>query len=436
MNRLNNYRGRKRPRRDWFIAFLAPAVISILLIEPTSAQQTEPSLPAGSAGNATPPESEVVVYAALDREFSEPILKQFEAKTGIQVRASYDVESTKTVGLTTRLMNEAANPQCDVFWNNEMLHTLRLSRAGVLDSYVSPAATNYPASCRPEDGQWHAFAARARILLINTERVQTAPASVLDLADAQWKGQVGIAKPLFGTTATHFAVLYDELGAEQARGLFEAIRANVKVLSGNKQVAQAVSSGQLAWGITDTDDAMVEIDAGRSVAIVFPDQSPGDQSSLPEFPHGAMFVPNSLCVIKGAPHPIAARRLVDFLLRPDVERQLALGASAQFPLGKLAQDTSSRAAPEGAIVWMEPDFAAAAEKWDAAAADLESLFSTSNSAPLPAGSVMLLGLGILLLVGGAFDWAPPLLASRRANRTLYFLLAATSLGIAVFILWT
>ena len=71
-------------------------------------------------------EKQVVVYAALDREFSEPILKQFEQQTGIRVLANYDVESTKTVGLTTRLIQEASNPQCDVFWNNEMLHTMRL----------------------------------------------------------------------------------------------------------------------------------------------------------------------------------------------------------------------------------------------------------------------------------------------------------------------
>lgn len=380
-------------------------------------------------GDSAEPEEEVVVYAALDREFSEPILQQFEAETGIRVRASYDVESTKTVGLTTRLINEAANPQCDVFWNNEMLHTLRLARAGVLDAYVSDAADNYPPSCVAEDGQWHAFAARARILLINTDRVQTPPSSVLDLAAPQWKGQVGIAKPLFGTTATHFAVLYQRLGPERARRFFESIRANVKVLSGNKQVAQAVSSGQLAWGMTDTDDAMVEIDAGRPVAIVFPDQAT-ERDATADFPSGAMFVPNSLCVIKGAPHPVAARRLVDFLLRPDVERQLAVGASAQFPLGKLAQDTQSRAAPEESIIWLEPDFAAAAAKWDAAAAELESLFSTSDSPPLSTSAAILLGLGALLVIGGAFDWAPPLLGGRRASRTLYLLLGLAAIAIA------
>ena len=65
-------------------------------------------------------DNEVVVYAALDREFSEPILDRFTADTGISVRAVYDKESTKTVGLTNRILGERKKPQCDLFWNNEI----------------------------------------------------------------------------------------------------------------------------------------------------------------------------------------------------------------------------------------------------------------------------------------------------------------------------
>ena len=41
-------------------------------------------------------ENSVVVYAALDREFSGPVLQEFENSTGITVLAKYDDESTKT----------------------------------------------------------------------------------------------------------------------------------------------------------------------------------------------------------------------------------------------------------------------------------------------------------------------------------------------------
>ncbi len=88
---------------------------------------------------------EVVVYTALDQEFSEPILKGFTQKTGIQTRVKYDTEAAKTTGLVSTIIEEAARPRCDVFWNNEILRTIQLEKKGLLAPYVSPQA----ASIRP-----------------------------------------------------------------------------------------------------------------------------------------------------------------------------------------------------------------------------------------------------------------------------------------------
>src|SRR5580700_4973525 len=69
---------------------------------------------------------EVVIYTSQDEVYAEPIFKDFEKETGIPVRAVYDSESVKTVGLVNRLIAESANPQCDVFWNNEEFRTRQL----------------------------------------------------------------------------------------------------------------------------------------------------------------------------------------------------------------------------------------------------------------------------------------------------------------------
>ena len=74
----------------------------------------------------------VVVYSALDREFSEPILKAYGQSSGVRVLPKFDVESTKTVGLTNLIFAEAERPRCDLFWNNEILNTLRLKEKGLL----------------------------------------------------------------------------------------------------------------------------------------------------------------------------------------------------------------------------------------------------------------------------------------------------------------
>ncbi len=75
---------------------------------------------------------EVIVYTALDRAFSEPIFAEFTQKTGIHVRAKYDSESTKTVQLVTEIVAEQKRPRCDLFWNNEILNTLRLDLLDLL----------------------------------------------------------------------------------------------------------------------------------------------------------------------------------------------------------------------------------------------------------------------------------------------------------------
>ena len=93
-------------------------------------------------------DNELVVYTALDSEVSEPIFQQFTEQTGIVVRPKFDTESTKTVGLTQAIMAERDRPRCDVFWNNEILNTLRLQNQGLLDAYLPPIAEEYPAIYR------------------------------------------------------------------------------------------------------------------------------------------------------------------------------------------------------------------------------------------------------------------------------------------------
>lgn len=311
---------------------------------------------------------EVVVYTALDREFSEPVLNDFTKATGIRILAKYDDESTKTVGLTNVLMQEAARPRCDVFWNNEILNTLRLEEKGLLTAYQSPTAATYPEAYRSPDGTWHGFAARARILIVNTKLVAEAerPKSIYDLANTKWKGTIGIARPVAGTTATHVACMFAVLGEEKAKEFLLRLRQNdIQILGGNKQVAQACASGQIAFGLTDTDDAIIELERAAPVTIVYPDRAP-DQL-------GTLFIPNTLAILKNCPHPERAQKLVDFLLSTAVEEKLAQGASAQIPLNTQAKSKTRVETPQ-TVKALPVDFAAAAKQWEAAMKFIETEF--------------------------------------------------------------
>src|SRR5207302_6222023 len=116
----------------------------------------------------------VVLYCAQDQEFAEQVLGEFTKRTGIRVDPKYDTEADKSVSLYTELVQEKDRPRCDVHWNNEILSTIRLERQGLLEPYESPSAGPYPASARAKDHAWHAFAARARVLIVNAQQVKAA----------------------------------------------------------------------------------------------------------------------------------------------------------------------------------------------------------------------------------------------------------------------
>jgi iron(III) transport system substrate-binding protein len=271
------------------------------------------------------PSSEVTIYVSTDRVFSEPILKNYEQKTGTKVNVVYDTEETKSTGLANRLLAEKNNPQADVFWSNEPVRTLVLKKRAVLAPYQSPSADGIPAVFKDPERYWTGFSARSRVIVYNTKLVKSeeSPKSVFDLTDPKWKGQVAIADPRFGTTSFHVAALYAELGDERADEFFRKLKANdVKVVSSNSVVRDMVVRGEVKVGLTDTDDVNVALEDKQPVAMVFPDR---DGMGVP-------VMPNMVSLIAGAPHAEAAKKLIDYLLSAEVERMLGQSEAVQIPL--------------------------------------------------------------------------------------------------------
>jgi ABC-type thiamine transport system substrate-binding protein len=90
----------------------------------------------------------VVVYVSHDQVFSEPILRDFEKETGIQVRAVYDTEETKSAGAMNRLIAEKRNPQADVYWANEPIRAEVLRQQGIAAPYISQNGVGIPEAFR------------------------------------------------------------------------------------------------------------------------------------------------------------------------------------------------------------------------------------------------------------------------------------------------
>lgn len=278
----------------------------------------------GLAGCEKDQRPEVVVYTSVDQVFSEPVFRAFERASGVRVRAVHDTEETKSTGVLNRLIAEADNPQADVFWSGDPVRPFLLVDRGLVEPYASPAAAAIPAQFKADDATWTGFAARARVLLVNRQRLgeRRAPTSVADLVDPQWRGEAAIANPMFGTTTIHVAAWFNRWGEGKAKTFLTALKDNeIRIASSNGEVKRLVAAGEVVFGLTDTDDAFNAVDSGAPVDIVFPDQD-GD---------GTLVMPTVTILLRGGPNPEQARLLIDYLLSAEVEGLLAQSA-AHMPL--------------------------------------------------------------------------------------------------------
>ena len=277
----------------------------------------------------------LVVYCAHDSIHAGAILAGFEEASGIELDVRFDTEATKSLGLIERIRREAETPQCDVFWNNELLGTMRLAREGLLEPYRGPGYERIPERARDPDGRWAGFAARLRLWIVNTDLMDADAGSIAAAApqlcgldrDADL-GRVAIAKPLYGTTRTHLTALCERDGLERLAADFARWReAGLQIVDGNAIVKDLVANGHCALGWTDTDDYFLAVDAGAPVAAV-----------PVELDGATICIPNTVGIVRGTPRRAQAEELVDYLLSAEVELRLATSRARQVPLGPVDED--------------------------------------------------------------------------------------------------
>jgi iron(III) transport system substrate-binding protein len=298
---------------------------------------------------------EAVVYVSEDQVFSEPILRDFEAETGIKVKVVYDTEETKSTGVMNRLIAEKDNPQADVYWANEPIRAIALKQKGISTPYVSPNAEGIPDNFKDLQGYWTGFSARARVLIVSeTSLINQTPASILAYTVERWKGKGVIANPLFGTTTSWLAALFTVWGDEHARDFMERMKENsTKVSTSNGESTMLVANNEFTFSLVDSDDATNAIKNEKSVMQVYPDQEEGEL--------GCLVLPNATVLIKGGPNPENGKALIDYLLSPQTERKLAFADCAQIPLHE-GVETPDDVIKIEELKLMKVDFEAVARK--------------------------------------------------------------------------
>lgn len=279
---------------------------------------------------------DVVIYAAQDQVYAEPILKDFEKQTGIRVRALYDSEAVKTVGLANRLLAEQGLPRCDVFWGNEELRTRQLAARRVFR----------------QTNAWASLGFRSRRIAMAVGATNLSPPrSLLDLTNENYRGRVAVAYPLFGTTATHLLALRQHWGESNWLAWCRSLAANKPfIVDGNSVAARFAARGEARFALTDSDDIAAENrDGVRLTALPLTAES--------------LLIPNTVAVIRNCPHPDPAQLLFEYLQSPEVAARLVAAGALE---GVSAADVKSPT--------LKPDWDALSRELDPASEQLKQIF--------------------------------------------------------------
>nr|WP_325211783.1 ABC transporter substrate-binding protein [uncultured Oscillibacter sp.] len=279
----------------------APLCALLLLLAGCGAEAPE------TAAYAPAEEERLVIYTSHKEEVYQPIVKEFEERTGIWV----DVVAGGTNELLERIRSEADHPAADVMFGGgvESLASYRDCFA----PYACEGAESIEARFRDGEDLWTPFSALPVVLVYNTKLVR--PGRVTgwgDLLSPELRGRIAFADPAVsgsGFTALATFLLAAD-GGEEA--LLRAFAENLagKQLEGSGEVLGAVAGGGALVGVTLEETALKRIAAGDDVALVYPAD-------------GTSCVPDASALIRGAAHEENAKAFLDFTVSEAVQRLLA-----------------------------------------------------------------------------------------------------------------
>jgi iron(III) transport system substrate-binding protein len=221
--------------------------------------------------------SEVNVYSYREPQLIEPLLKAFEAETGITVNTIFASE-----GLVERIAAEGANSPADVLLTAESGLLVQAQEAGISAPLTSDAITAaVPAPLREATGKWIGLTQRARVLFVSKERVSQAAFTYEELAEPKWKGKLCARSGQHTYNIALFASMIAHLGPEKAEAWLKGVKANLarKPSGSDRDQIKSVFSGECDIAIGNTyymgqmltnERQPEQKDWAAAVRIVFP----------------------------------------------------------------------------------------------------------------------------------------------------------------------
>ena len=278
------------------------AVVAVgVSVVAVSVQAAEPALI-----DAAKKEGEVIWYTTqIIAQLVRPVSVAFEKKYGIKVRST----RANSTELSVKIINEsrAGRPQSDVFDGTSTV--VPLKKEGFVLQWLPDPAKSYPAPYKDPEGYWVANNLFFLTPGFNTALVPkgTEPRSYQALLDPKWRGKIAWStSPTSSGGPGFIGTVLTEMGTESGilylRELAKQRIANIG--SAAREVLDQVIAGEYLLALQIFNHHTV-ISAKKGAPVDWIKMEP---------------VTGTLSVIsvhKNAPHPNAAKLLVDFITSPE-----------------------------------------------------------------------------------------------------------------------
>lgn len=252
----------------------------------------------------------LTVYSGRSKSLVEPIIKQFEQETGIEVKVSY----ANTTQLAVTLLTEGDKSPAALFWAQDAGALGAVSKKEMFEKLPESILGQVPSDFRDANGLWVATSGRARVLSYSPERVkmEELPQSVFDLVQPMWKDRVGWA-PTNASFQAFVTALRMQVGEERTEEWLRGMKANgVKKYAKNTPIIEALAAGEIDLGLPNHYYLLRFKKGNSSYPVAQTFFKAGDPGNLVNVA--------GIGVLKSSDNKAAAVRFVEFLLSPKAQQ--------------------------------------------------------------------------------------------------------------------
>jgi iron(III) transport system substrate-binding protein len=287
------------------------------------------------ASTAAQAADEVVVYSSRIDDLIKPVFDAYTAKTGVKVKFITDKEAP----LMQRLKAEGANTPADLLLTVDAGNLWQAEQMGILQPFTSKTIdANIPLQYRAASHAWTGLSLRARTIAYSTDRVKPGELTTYEaLADKQWEGRLCLrtAKKVYNQSLT--ATMIEVHGADKTEEILKGWVRNLStdVFSDDTAVLEAINAGQCDVGIVNTYyyGRLHKQKPELPVKLFWPNQ----------VDRGVHINLSGIGLTKNAPHPEAAKALVEWMTTPEAQKIFA-DVNQEFPANPAVQPSEEVAA--------------------------------------------------------------------------------------------